>query len=642
MITLLHEDFSSLPIGNVSKWPYSPAGEYHVEPEPPSGRWEEANISSRWRDSTGVWKVIPEEGRHVMEQTYLEGTETPLMVTGSSFWDDYALSADVRPLGWARPIGLVVRYQHSRRYYLFALHVDHVAFLRRDHEEETELARAPWQGDVDRYVRVEVRCTGDRLSASIEGQQVLTARDDAFRRGRIGLLAETAARFADVRVTADETTARRVRGDGDAWAAEERRLQAENPCPLLWRRLSTRGFGTDRNLRFGDLNGDGRLEIVVPQAIPHGRRDSFSMINCVTAMDLEGNVLWQVGEPTLQRPEMTSDVCIQVYDWDGDGRAEVLFTQDFCLKVLDGATGQARQVIPTPFDRHLREGEPYARTFGDSLYFCDLEGRGERRNLLLKDRYKTIWAYDSDLNVLWSHVLNTGHYPIAYDTDGDGCEEVLVGYSLLDHDGTVLWTLPLGDHMDGAFLGRFAPDGPVRVAMGCSDEGFVLADAEGHILAHHRRGHCQGASVARFLPDRDDVQIATITFWHHPGIMTTYDTEGRVLAECEPLQIGSILPPVDWAGNGRALLLHNTHPTRGGLMDIYGRRAVVFPDDGHPVLCSEALDLDGDGHQEVLTWDFEELWIYRADPAAVGAPRAYDTTPIYNNSNYRARWLLPR
>jgi len=640
MITLLHEDFRSLPIGNISKWPYSPAGEYHVEPEPPSGRWEEANISSRWRDSTGTFKIIPEDGRRVMEQTFLEEHETPLMVTGSRFWDDYSLCADVRPLGWARPIGLVVRYQHSRQYYLFALYADHVAFLKRDHTTETELARAPWTGDVDRYVRVEVACTGSTLSASIEGTHILSAADSAFARGRIGLLAETAARFADVKVTAGESAAARSAAAEQAWAQEEAALRASLPQPLLWRRISTAGFGTDRNLRYGDLNGDGSLEIVVPQALMHGRRDSFSMIQCVTAIDLDGNILWQVGEPTLQEPEMTSDVCIQAYDWNGDGKAEVLFTQDFRLKILDGATGHLIRDIPTPIDTQLRDGEPYVRTFGDSLYFADLEGRGVRRNLLLKDRYKTIWAFDADLNLLWSHFLNTGHYPIAYDVDDDGKEELLVGYSLLDHDGSILWSLDLADHLDGAFMGRFSPDGPVRICMGCSDEGFVMTDVHGNILAHHRRGHCQGASIGRFLPNRQDLQIATITFWHHPGIMTTYDTDGNVLAEVEPLHIGSILPPVDWAGDGRAFLLHNTHPSRGGLMDIFGHRAVPFPDDGHPFLCSEAIDIDGDGHQEILSWDFHSIWIYRADPARLGPARPYNSTPIYNNSNYRSRWLI--
>ncbi|NLD72561.1 MAG: hypothetical protein GX649_07575, partial [Chloroflexi bacterium] len=575
MPTLLHDTFDLLEIGTIGKWPYTAEGEYHVvEPPHDTGVWEEANISTRWRAGTGCWAVVPDGERRAMEATFTAPIDTPLLVAGSRFWDDYALTVDVRPLGWIRPLGLVVRYQNSRRYYLVALYEDHAALLKRDHEEENELARAPWQGGVDRYVAVEVACRGDRITVRLDGERLLSARDETFPQGRIGLLAEGPARFADVRVTASAAAAKRAQEAEAQWRREEEALQAALPQPILWKVLSTAGFGTDRNLRYGDLTGDGRMEIVVPQAVHRGTLGEYPMITCVTAMDLDGKVLWQQGQPSSQHPEMLGDLCIQVYDWNGDGKAEVLYTQDFRLRVLDGATGQVLQEVPTPYDEHLREGEPYARTFGDSIYFCDLEGRGERRNLLLKDRYKTVWAYDQDLNVMWSHVLNTGHYPIAYDVDDDGKEEVLVGYSLIDDDGTVLWTLPLTDHMDGAFMGRLEAGGPVRICMGCSDEGYVMADAAGQILAHQKRGHCQGASVGRFEPDREDVQIATITFWHHPGIMTTYDPEGQVVAEVEPLQIGSILPPVDWAGDGRAWLLHNTHPQKGGLMDIHGRRGV--------------------------------------------------------------------
>jgi hypothetical protein len=139
MIVLLRDHLDDLPIGNISRYPYSPVGEYHVVPDPPSGHWEEANISYRWRTGTGCWKVIPEGGRRALEQTLLEATETPLLVTGSRFWDDYTLSVDVRPLGWVSLCGLVVRYEHSRRYYLLALYPDRVALLRRNHEEETLL-----------------------------------------------------------------------------------------------------------------------------------------------------------------------------------------------------------------------------------------------------------------------------------------------------------------------------------------------------------------------------------------------------------------------------------------------------------------------------------------------------------------------
>lgn len=643
MIILSREDFRDLSIGNISKHPYSPAGEYHVLPDPAyAGRWEEANVSSRWRSGTGCWKVVPEGGRRVMEQTLLEDTETPLMVTGSRFWDDYVASVEIRPLSWARPFGLVVRYVHSRRYYLLALSQDHVAFVKRDHDEEIVLAKARWRGSVDRYYRVSVGCKGDGFRATIDGQRLFTANDGAFARGRIGLLAEAPARFAAVTVCTDQGSAGRIAAAEAVWLEEERALRAARPEATLWKRIPTYGFGTDRNLRYGDLDGDGELEIVVPQALHHGRRDSFPMIICLTAVDLDGNVLWQVGEPTGTSPLMTGDLCIQAYDWTGNGVAEVICTQDFQLKVMDGKTGQVLKQVPTPVDTNLLPGEPYVRTFGDSIYFCDLEGCGERRNLILKDRYKTVWAFDNDLNAIWSRHLKTGHYPIAYDVDGDGCEELLVGYTLLDHDGRILWQLDLEDHLDGAYMGRLhGPDSPIRIVMGCSDEGFVIADVDGNILKHQRRGHCQGVSIGRFFPNRDDLQIATITFWHHPGIITVYDLDGNVLSEFEPLQIGSILPPVDWAGDRTALLLHNTDPKRGGMMDPYGHRVVMFPDDGHPVMCCEAVDIDRDGHQEILTWDFDSIWIYRAAPGILPPAQKYHVTPVYNNSNYRARWLIP-
>jgi len=639
MTILFRDDFSNLPIGNVSRWPYGPEGEYHVFSDiAPAGAWEEANITYAWRPGTGCWKVFPERGRRIMEQTFYLPTDTPLLVTGSRFWDDYTLAADIRPLSWARPLGLVFRYQHSRSYYLLALAQDRVQLLARDHEQEICLAEALWRGSVDRYYRVQVSCHGTQLLATIDGRELLRVQDDRFMRGRIGLLAEAPARFGDIVVSTDRISAQRIRRAEAQWAAEEASLQARNPRPMLWKRLSTSGFGTDRNLRYGDLDGDGCLEIVVPQGIHHGHGDSYPMINCVTAIDLEGNIRWQLGQPTLTRPHMTGDLCIQAYDWNGDGRAEVVLTQDFLLRILDGRTGQVLQQIPTPRCPYQGPRDPYERVVGDAIYFCDLEGRGERRNLILKDRYRTIWAYDPNLNLLWSRSLNTGHYPIAYDVDGDGHEELLMGYALLDHDGTLLWELPLEDHLDGAYMGPLGnKDAPIRIVMGCSDEGFVLADLQGRILAHQRRGHCQGATIAKLIPG-EDVQIATITYWHHPGIVTIYDDQGQVLSEFEPTQLGSILPPIDWAGNGTALLLHNTHPQIGGLFDAQGHRAVVFPDDGHPFLCCDAIDIDGDGRQEIITWDWDGIWVYRPDPPPP-IRYHYEYTPIYNNSNYRARWL---
>ena len=81
---------------------------------------------------------------------------------------------------------------------------------------------------------------------------------------------------------------------------------------------------------------------------------------------------------------------------------------------------------------------------------------------------------------------------------------------------------------------------------------------------------------------------------------------GTLLHEFEPVPQASLLQPVNWVPFGGEtppadLILLSTHPQQGGLINGKGRRAVLFPDNGHPTLCSDARDLNGDGVDEVLT-----------------------------------------
>ena len=85
----------------------------------------------------------------------------------------------------------------------------------------------------------------------------------------------------------------------------------------------------------------------------------------------------------------------------------------------------------------------------------------------------------------------------------------------------------------------------------------------------------------------------------------------------------------------------NADPARGGLLDGDGVRAVVFPEDGHPVLCCESLNLTGDERDELIVWDYHSLWIYtQAD-----SPREQTYHPVqfppYNASNYRGEYSYP-
>jgi len=51
-------------------------------------------------------------------------------------------------------------------------------------------------------------------------------------------------------------------------------------------------------------------------------------------------------------------------------------------------------------------------------------------DILIKDRYSRVWVYDQNLNLLWSfHKGITGHFPYTIDIDGDGKEEMFIGYA---------------------------------------------------------------------------------------------------------------------------------------------------------------------------------------------------------------------
>ena len=135
--------------------------------------------------------------------------------------------------------------------------------------------------------------------------------------------------------------------------------------------------------------------------------------------------------------------------WTAMGARRWLFARDFQMLVLDGTSGKAKHFVETP--KSKRESDRFPRILGDCLYFADFRGIGRAGDVLIKDRYWNFWVYDDTLKPLWEGSCNTGHYPFSSDIDGDGREELAIGYSLYDHDGSLLWSLDgkLHDHADG-------------------------------------------------------------------------------------------------------------------------------------------------------------------------------------------------
>ena len=332
---------------------------------------------------------------------------TPLFVTGDPEWRDYRVEASVRPLSLQQEAGLVFRYRTSRHYYRLALEdgarLRLVVRLPIDQEFRVaawrELASVPFEYDTKTWYRLDVNAVGDRLRGSVDGKLLVDVRDSELSAGIAGITANMPARFKSFRVTTSPASAADLRGRVERRAADLDRLRADNPKPVLWKKFDTPGFGTGRNVRFGDLDGDGRLDMLFAQNVAKVRGDAFDQISCLTAVTLEGRVLWQQGRPNPKNALLTNDTPFQIHDLDGDGRVEVVLARDFELQVLDGRTGRLLRKAWLPqFATDLKD-RPYELNVGDSLLFVDLAGNGAPREILLKDRYRGFWLFDKDLKL---------------------------------------------------------------------------------------------------------------------------------------------------------------------------------------------------------------------------------------------------
>jgi hypothetical protein len=484
------------------------------------------------------------------------------------------------------------------------------------------------------------------MRAFIDGKLVMEASDGEILRGKAGIAAEIPARFQDFRVTASEAAKAAMESRVAAREAELKRLREGNPRPVLWKKLETPGFGAGRNVRFGDLDGDGGADMLIAQNIQRVRGDAFVAISCLTAVNLDGKVLWQVGRPDPRNGLLTNDTPVQIHDIDGDGRNEVVLVKDFRLQVLDGASGKVRQWAAMPaMPANLKE-RPYDRVSGDSIAFVNVLGDRRRHEILVKDRYANFWVYDNALRLLWSGTGQTGHYPFPVDVDGDGKDEIALGYALWKADGRQLWSndTVLRDHADAVMVGNLSPQASAepRVYASGSDEGFLIFDLRGTLLKQVRVGHNQSPAVGDFRPDLPGLEYISVNFWRNPGIVTLFDWEGNILAQEEPIHTGSPMLPVNWRGDGEEFVLLSGAVREGGMIDGKLRRVVMFPDDGHPDLAAAVLDLTGDARDEVVLWDQGRVWIYTQNRPFRGE-RIYAPVrnPDYNESNYRTAVSLP-
>ena len=652
MALLLDDDFHTYRSGLFS----SVVGahtEYHYLPEAaPKGNWAVSTFRSDV-PSQRAWRIVEVDGQAAMAQTYKNKYRHyhPMLVTGDPQWRDYTVAVRFVPETNEGQRGIVFRYRNDRCYYFFGVENQQVILKRVDHATafrkplEKILAAAPMRWTPQQVLKAEVTVQGSQIVARLN-QVELSAQDERFGAGKVGLTADNRTQFLDVRVTASHDEKTRIdQAIANREAQETARRQA-NPKPVLWKRIDLRDAGVGRNVRFGDLDGDGQIDVLLGQVLHHGPKDRNSEVSCLTAMTFEGETLWQIGEADPWKNHLTNDVAFQIHDLDGDGKCEVVYCQNMEIIVAHGATGRTKYKTSTPVMPGNTKSpyDKFPRILGDSLYFCDLRGTGRDSDIIIKDRYLSLWALDDKLQPLWHAQCNTGHYPYAYDVDGDGKDELMMGYTLFDHDGKRLWSLDetVTDHADGVAIVPLLPDGPPRLLCAASDEGIFFTDMQGNILKHHYLGHVQNPAIADFRPDLPGLESVSINFWGNQGIVHFFDARGDLYHDFEPCQHGSMCLPINWTGKPGEFWVLSANVAEGGMFDGWGRRVVTFPADGHPDMCYAVLDVTGDARDEVVVWDPSEMWVYTQDNSPLSRP-LYTTqrNPLYNNSNYQATVSVP-
>jgi hypothetical protein len=228
------------------------------------------------------------------------------------------------------------------------------------------------------------------------------------------------------------------RSGGDIWWAVPPGLPgAEWALRLVGRLIST------HRLRWADIDGDGRLELVDAPLLGYGAEPPDYKVGApLTWFEppevlLRGHVSAGEQSPPAWISHLIDDSLavvhgIHVRDWDGDGREEVL-TASFEGVHLFHSTGQGRDLRWTK--TQLAAGDQISKPRRGASEIAVGKVRGRRFLATIEPWHgeQVVVYFEGKRGELWSrHVIDSsfrdGHALACADLDGDGNDEIVAGF----------------------------------------------------------------------------------------------------------------------------------------------------------------------------------------------------------------------
>jgi hypothetical protein len=414
----------------------------------------------------------------------------------------------------------------------------------------------------------------------------------------------------------------------------------------------------------GDLDGDGQYEIVLkwdPSNSKDNSQSGYTGNVYIDAYKLNGTRLWRIdmGRNIRAGAHYTQ---FQVYDYDGDGKAEVVMktadgtkdgtgtvigssTADYrnssgyiltgpeYLTVFNGQTGKAmatadyvpaRGTVSAWGDSYGNRVDRFlaGTAYLNGSYPSIIEARGYyTRSVIVAWDYRNgaltrRWTFDSNSSTNGSKWTDQGDHQLSIaDVDGDGRDEVIYGAMAIDDNGSGLWVNGQG-HGDAMHVGDLIPSRAgleeFKVDENTGSLAAWMADARtGQIIWSNPSCGCDnGRGVS------DDIYAGSpgAESWSS-AVSGLYSSTGQNIGR-KPSSTNFVLW---WDGDAQRELLDATH------IDKYGTSADtrlltasgVHANNGTKSTPSLSADILGDWREEVVwpTTDNKALRIYSTTDA---------------------------